>query len=448
MITTRLTEWLRSAVQYIPYWGFWLLLIYMPFHIFLAQSLSLVTGGLEVWKIGKDVVLATLLVFTFCLVMVRYRGSGTLKAFRWFAAAAGAYGLLHLLVWALHTDIHERSALLGIIYNNRLLGFAILGWGAYLITPTKFAFSSVMKIVLGVSTLVVALGLLQYVLPKDILMHFGYSLDRGARPAFFIDDHPDLPRIMSTLREPNALGAYLLLPVAALLVLLANVREKRRQYMLAGIFALHVVAILLTQSRSAWLAFMVVCGLTLYFRYSAIIGQSLRRLWPVVVGVLVVVLVLVWTQRNAAFFQEYIIHSNPNETVQDLDSNDLHLKLVKEGMEGVVAQPFGHGPGTAGLVSIQDPDGGKLTENYYVQIAYEIGWLGLALFIALNIWIYVRLWRRHDALGYVLCATFWGYVLTNMLLHTWSSEAVAVQWWLLAGLAMALPTAARPKPIE
>jgi hypothetical protein len=45
----------------------------------------------------------------------------------------------------------------------------------------------------------------------------------------------------------------------------------------------------------------------------------------------------------------------------------------------------------------------------------------------------------------VLLASFWAYVLTNMLLHSWANEAVAVQWWLLAGMAIAYPVAAQHK---
>lgn len=426
---------MQQRLKSIPYYGFWLLLAYMPFHIFLSQSLSVPTGGLEAWKIGKDVVLALLAVFTICLI-IRYRRA---ERTAWLLlGAAGAYAIFHLIVWAGNSDIYAQSAILGFIYNNRLLEFAIVGYGAALLTPTKFAFSSLLKGVLAISTLVVVLGILQYFLPKDILTHVGYGLERGARPAFFIDDHPDLPRIMSTLREPNALGAFLLVPIAALVALTTYIRDNKRRIIIAVLLVLHGTALFLTQSRSAWLAAIVVVGLTIWWCYGKQLLQLGKRFWPVLAVGVVLVLAVGWSQRNSAFFQEYIVHSNPEETVEDLDSNDLHWKLAKEGLEGAADRPLGHGPGTAGLVSIQNPDGGKLTENYYIQLAYEIGWLGLALFVAINAWLYTRLWRRRDILGIILCAAFWGYVLTNMLLHTWSNETVAAQWWLLAGLALAL----------
>ena len=62
---------MKDLINRIPAYGFWTLLIYMPFHIFLAQWLSTLTGGLEVWKVGKDILLALLVVFTICLVLQR-----------------------------------------------------------------------------------------------------------------------------------------------------------------------------------------------------------------------------------------------------------------------------------------------------------------------------------------------------------------------------------------
>jgi hypothetical protein len=430
---------LSQRLKEVPYWGFWLLLAYMPFHIFLSQYLSTITGGLEAWKIAKDIVTALLALFTICLVWRSGRGS---RLFWWFCVLAAVYLAIHGAVWLAHTDIYQRSAILGVIYNNRLIEFAILGWGAAILTPAKFAFSSFMKGVIGISSVVAILGIAQYFLPSDLLTHFGYSLERGARPAFLIDDRAGFVRIMSTLREPNALGAYLLVPLALIMYKLTETYRMRQRSVLGCLLAVHLVALVLTQSRSAWLAFAVTAGLLLFWRYQRLIWHIARRFWYIWSALVVGIAVGAWAIRDTTFFHQYIVHSNPDETVQDLDSNDLHIQLAKEGLQGAVAEPIGHGPGTAGLVSIQNPDGGQLTENYYIQLAYEIGWLGLACFVAVNVYVYRLLWRRQDGWGYVLCATFWGYVLTNMLLHTWSNEAVALQWWLLAGLALGLPVLA------
>ena len=426
---------MQHILKRIPYYGFFALLIYMPFHIFLSQSLSVTTGGLDAWKIGKDIVLAGLVLFTICLVLQQKQGTRGFNLLLWLA---GVYGLLHIGVWLLNPDIYERSALLGTAYNMRLPGFLLLGYGAVLLNPGKFAFSLLLKIVLGVSTLVAVLGILQYFLPKDLLTHLGYSLERGARAAFFIDDNPTLPRVMSTLREPNALGAYMLVPIAALTALLFYVRSGWRRYVVATALGLHLVVVFLTHSRSAWLATALILCLVLWWQHRSRVHRLLRNYWPILISIVLLMGVALYVGRNTPFMREYVTHSTEEE-VEDLDSNDYHKQYIREGVEGVIDQPLGHGPGTAGVVSIQNPDGGQLTENYYLQLAYEIGIAGLVVFVAINVAVYMHLLRRRDVLGIVLVASFWGYVLTNMLLHTWSNEAVAAQWWLLAGAALVLP---------
>ena len=405
----------------------------MPFHIFLAQSVSLATGGLDLWKIGKDVVLVLAVLFTICLVLMRGKATRT---FTILIGATAAYGLLHLGLWALHPDLYSQSAALGTIYNTRLLLFAILGFGALTLLP-KFAFSSVIKIVLVVSTIVATLGIVQYFLPNDVLTHVGYSIERGVRPAFSIDDNPEFPRIMSTLREPNVLGAYLIVPLTALTVLFFRVKDTGRRFMLSGAFGLHGLALLLTFSRSAWLAAALAVVLALWWQNQEWVARTIKRFWPAMIAAVLLIAATGFLMKDTHLYQQYIVHSNSQETVDDLDSNDYHALLVEQGLHGVADKPLGHGPGTAGIVSIQNPDGGQLTENYYIQIAYEIGIVGAALFIGLNLWMYIRIWRGRTMLAVILCASFWGYVVTNMLLHTWSNEAVAAQWWILAGMALA-----------
>lgn len=410
------------------------LLVYMPFHIFLSQWLSTFTGGLDLWKIGKDIFLIAATLFTICLVLWQRKGN---RVFYGLIIFAFLYGALHLILWFANPGIFKLSAELGIIYNMRLPLCLILGYGTVLLIP-KFAFSSVIKIAIYISTLVAFLGIVQYFLPKDLLTHFGYSVARGARAAFYIDDNSNLPlRIISTLREPNALGAYLILPATALFAFLLEKKDKNLRQVLAGALGIHLLAIVLTQSRSALLGVVLACAQILWWRNKVWLLKQVKRHRITLAGLTILVLISGFSARNTPFFQSYVIHSNKGEQRTDLDSNAYHAQFIREGLKGIYHKPLGHGPGTAGLASIQNPKGGLLTENYYIQIGYELGLLGLALFIGLNVWIYYKLHQRKDTFGRIMCAAFWAYVLTNMLLHTWSNEAVATQFWLLAGLIIA-----------
>ena len=426
---------LARLSERLPLYVALMLMVYMPFHIFLSQWLSVYTGGLEVWKVAKDVLLAVVVLFVICSVWITGRAT---RIFQWLVGLTILYAVFHGVLWAFNTDIYQTSALVGSVYNLRVPAFAILGYGAALLWPVAISGRSIMKIVLIVSAIVAFLGVLQYFLPKDILTHFGYGIDRGVRPAFFIDDKAGFPRIMSTLREPNALGSYLLVPLTLLSVLWFKVKESRQKLVLAGAFGLHALAIFLTFSRSAWIGAVLAVGLGLAWQYKAWVMGIVRRWWPVAAGLLLVFSIVAYVQRDHSFVESYISHTSDDG---DLSSNDYHWLFFKQGVEGIIAQPFGHGPGTAGLASIQNPEGSFLTENYYVQVGYEVGIFGLLIFLAINVLLYKQLWqRRTEIWPTVLLARFWAYVLINMLLHIWSNEAVACQWWILAGLVLGIST--------
>lgn len=420
----------------IPYYGSIALLAYMPFHIFLSQWLSTLTGGLEAWKLSKDCFLAIVTVFAVCLVLWQRRAS---RLFVLLLGLSVLYALFHIALWATHPDIYRDSALLGLIYNNRLCCFLLLGLSTALLWPERLKQVRWLRVVLGLSTLVALLGVVQWFLPTDFLTHFGYSIERGARPAFLIDDQAGYMRIMSTLREPNVLGAYLIVPIAALAALLCRVKDANKRMVLAGMAGLHGLALLMTQSRSAWLGALLAVGLVLWLQHPAKVRVFAKRFGLYAIALLVLSGAGLFAARNTTFVTSYITHANKNEQVADLDSNDYHIEFIKRGLRGIAHNPLGHGPGTAGLASIQNPAGSFLTENYYIQIGYEIGILGLLVFLALHVVVYRRLWRQKTStIGAVLLASFWAYVLTNMLLHTWSNEAVAAQWWLLAGIVLGL----------
>jgi len=174
--------------------------------------------------------------------------------------------------------------------------------------------------------------------------------------------------------------------------------------------------------------------LLVVWQYGRLALLLIRRFWPVAVVVALLSLGGLAYVRNTYAFKSYVTHST-GAPKAELDSNGFHIEFAKRGLNGIADQPFGHGPGTAGLASIQNPDGSFLTENYYIQIGYEVGIPGLLLFIAINVLMYVKLLaKRASPLALTLLCAFWGYFVMNMLFHSWSNEAVAAQWWLLAGL--------------
>ncbi len=422
----------------IPYWAFLALLIYMPFHILISQWFSTATSGLEVWKVWKDALLFFAVIASFLLVYVK---NGFKDKFFWFISGLSVlYVLFHFLIWAINPEIENGPALLATVYNSRLFGYLILGFSAAILFKDKLNTKKVFKIVIAISTVVCLIALLQWYLPKDIMSHFGYSVERGVKPAFFIDDKPDLPRVFSTIRDPNSLGAYLILPITLLSA--AWFRLKSARMLISGLLALHGLVLLLTFSRSAWLGAALSVGTILVWQHRMQVTEFIKKFRLLLLLITCCLLLGIYLARDNYVVQNVVFHAD--EDTQLAGSNERHLNYTLDGIKDVAKEPLGYGPGTAGPVSIQTKKH-VLPENYFVQIAYEVGVIGLALLLAIMYLVIKRLYKRHDFYSQVMIAAFVGITICATLLHTWVNEAVAAQWWLLAGLLMLLPSKKRTK---
>ncbi len=423
------------------FWVALALILYMPLHVFIAQSASLLTGEIGAWKAAKDVFVIVLVPL---LLYVAYRKKLFVKEHKWHFMLGSAYVLLHLLFVVLSRSDDTYSAIVGSVYNTRLLIYLLLG-----LVVGSLASSGEYKKKLLTATVLIAgavalFGVAQYFLPKDMLTHVGYSLERGVKPMFFIDDKPDLPRVMSTLKDPNSLGAYLLLPMVlcALALIKRSYNELLfwrpfRQGTLMALFGVMTLALLLTFSRGALLGAGIA---TIVTTLCIVTGQQvmgfLKKYKYLLVG-FVLLFAFIATQIWQTYtFQNIVFHADQSTVLAD--PNELRVTLTQEAVDEIVEQPLGYGPGTAGLVSINNPKGGQLTENYYLQIALEVGWLGVTLFVVLFLLILSKLGKeaRKSPLVTALFASGLAYAFYALLIHLWSNEAVALQWWLLAGVAL------------
>ena len=421
-----------------------LLIIYMPLHVFIVQSASLLTGGLDAWKAAKDILIVLLVPL---LLVTAYKRNLFKGKYFWLFAVCSAYILIHLLFVLFDSGDDAYSAIVGSVYNSRLLAFLLLG----LVVGSSKLGEKYLKWLLTASVLIasaVALfGVMQYFLPHDILTHVGYALERGVKPMFFIDDKPDLPRVMSTLKDPNSLGAYLILPILLCGYAYAkkSVNEKLfirpfRRGTLFFMSAVMTLALIMTFSRGAFLALVISVVAIL----SIVMGEKLlsfvKKHWLYIIAILILLSSFLYLSRNTYLFQNFVFHADQSTVLED--PNELRISLTKNIVDDIARNPLGHGPGTAGLVSINNPQGGVLTENYYLQIAYEVGWLGLALFLAVLSIIGYQLLNmaRKDSVALILFASLMGYVFYSLLIHLWSNEAIALQWWLLTGAVLGLKT--------
>jgi len=277
---------------------------------------------------------------------------------------------------------------------------------------------------------VAALGILQsVVLPANVLHHFGYDLPgqntAGVPPAYHLVADSMLVRAQATLRGPNPLGTYLILPF--LIWWYAFLTRRRTPWAALGC-VITGVAIVLSQSRAAWLGAALAAGLLALYvmrlsRKELLVGLSLLA---IVGGVGVI------TFSRTELYRQLVLHDVVSDTTAQ-DSNAGHIKGTTEALRSIVRDPLGAGPGSAGPASALD-GGGRIAENYFLQVMQEVGIVGGLLLLAAHLQIGILLWqRRQNSLALILGTAFAGLVLTNFLLHTWADEAVAMTWWTAAG---------------
>lgn len=410
----------------------------MPLHIFLSTWIGTSFGILDFAKVAKDVVLVIGFLMAL-LASVRQSWFRDLLRDRliWLIASY----ILLTLVLALIRPTDQDAEVLGIVYNTRFLVFFVYGWLLTRLFVSKQLVRRATGLVLGVGGLVALFGIAQYMfLPDDALTRIGYSRDNGVLPAFFIDDKPDLERIMSTVRDPNSFGSYIIIIGSFALVAWVRAHSRKvRQYGL-WLLILSALGLILTFSRSAWLGFVLAVVVV------AAIGLNERRAWlrahrGIVFGGIAASVVMLglglFMVRDSYLVQNIVFHADESTVLED--PNEKRARFIKESVDDIAEHPLGTGPGTAGLVSIHnDTQGTVLNENYYLQIAQEVGLLGLALFVAILVAVSRRLYRLagSDQFALGLLASFAGLALTNLLVHIWSNEAVAYTWWGLAGLVI------------
>ncbi|HSE61271.1 MAG TPA: O-antigen ligase family protein [Candidatus Saccharimonadales bacterium] len=414
----------------------------LPFHAFISTWGGTSIGPLLIWKSWKELLLTALVpvVILYCVL----RPDVAKKVWdSWLLRLIAVYVVLHLL-YAWGSQASFAAVIAGLMMNLRFLAMFVVG---YLIATSKhpwvtrlwkWAPPAIFTITIVLSLMAIAQVAF---LPKDFLTHFGYGTST-IMPYTVLDDQPDALRAFATLRGPNPLGAYLLICLAVCAVFIA----KQRRNIFAGIsLGLGAVALVLTSSRSAWLGAGAACAVLVFSLVPvATVLKWVKWWWLPSVVVLVG---FFWAAVTIPALRLAVFHSTIDRTTLTTGSSDKHWTEVTNGLIDVSSSPFGQGVGTAGPASYYNTNNHpKIAENYFIQLAQELGVIGVALFILLNGMVITLLWeRRRDAWAKALLASFVGITVINLFLHGWADDPTAMTWWAIAGLYLSSNVAARKK---
>ena len=432
-----------------------LILVLLPFHALLTVGYAALIGHFDLLRLWKEILLLLLVPVAVWLVAkspdIRRQLTGG-----WLFWAIAAYALLTLLLGAVALvkgQVNSYALVYAWVVNLRFLLMFVVAF--VLAARSDWLRRSWRRWLVWPAAAAIGFGLLQiFVLPPDWLQHLGYG--PATIPAYeTVDQKPDYVRIQSTLRGANPLGAYLVVALTAVIVLLMQPlaqssgkskagkrwqnRYDRRQ--IAGVVLLSAGLLVLvnTYSRSAY-AGMAVAALSAVVL--AVHGRRAKqRLALAVVGLALVATVGLLTLRDNSRFENTFFHTDSSSR-SAVSSNAQRAAYAESALHDVLHEPFGRGPGTAGPASVHNRQPARIAENYYLQIAQETGWLGLGLFLAIIVGVAHRLYaQRNDPLGRTLLASLIGISLVNMVLHAWTDDTLSLLWWGLAGIALALPVA-------
>lgn len=409
-----------------------LILLLMPFHALLTVWGSSIFGHYMAFRLWKEVLLFISIIGAVYLLLFdhKIRTHTLSRRLVWLILAYMGINIVWGLLALNQHDVTAKALGYGLVVNLRFLAFFLVAW-AVTIRTSKLR-RNWQWLVLWPAGGVVIFGLLQvFVLPVDFLRHFGYN-SSTIFPYETINHNIHYIRVASTLRGANPLGAYLLIPISLLSVLLLKPKANWRQaVLLSGCLLL----LFFSFSRSAWIG--AILTLIVVLIHNVHTERARKITLAISAAILLLIGGLALTFRENSRFQNFVFHTQDNSAVKTT-SNSGHTAAVTNGLNDFKHEPLGQGVGAAGPASVYNNKPPKIAENYFIQIAQETGFIGVSLFILINIGVGYLLWlRRADTLAFSLFASLIGLTFINLLSHAWADDTVAYVWWGLAGIAMA-----------
>ncbi len=449
------------------------LIALLPFHAFMVTVKTrwllgpghAPMGEIAIWK---EVVLAVILV----VALIEIASSFQLSSFR---KKIDVIDILigFLLAIGVFVSINNQLSTTSFAYGFRydfipLIAFVILRRVAWSDVFLKRA----MITLVTVGCIVAAYGIISFFLSASFFTWLGYSdlhslyVPGGPVAPYQQIGGTALRRIQSVMSGPNQLGLWLLVPLAAVLAKIPDPSHKIQQKVLdLGMCFLVLAALLLTFSRAAWIGAAVIIGMSMWPMLQSMSRRKVTGLLSSMVCLLVIAVLM---------FPSVFLR---------FASSRGHIENPLRAIHTMIDHPLGLGLGTAGPASNRTSDacvmleagadaswatahsdlcvfvaGAQvqpldrtcncpfLPENWYLQIGVEMGWIGLAMYLALVIVVIQRLWRirypisdiRYQISKTVLVPAFLALSIAAMFLHAWEDSAVAYTVWMLMAVVLGL----------
>ena len=244
-----------------------------------------------------------------------------------------------------------------------------------------------------------------------------------------------IPRASSLVLSDLALGFYTLLAAPLAGALFLHFPRLRNRLVANALLLAIIGTTFLTVTRSAIIALAPSLG-TIFFRAR---GFFLAALVLVELGFAVAPVAY---KLNVTPDVIRLVVSPDEGSIQG------HLRSIQESVQIIKEHPLGRGLGTSGQVAqVTDVQGAITNEDWYLQIATEIGIAPAVVFALIVLGFGVVAFQQYGRVGdpwvRALClgmggATI-GFGLVGISLHVWEAQTISIVFWLFAGIVARAP---------
>jgi hypothetical protein len=431
---------LASLIWWRPFLGIMILVWLAPLHsLMLAGMVSVPAiprAGLEAFKLWR-VALALL------LLMRAWWPTRRWPRVTWLDIAIGLFILVEIVFLFLPPGPGLTVRLFAIQFDSLFFAFYFLG---RFFPYTYRQFRWIVGSLVAIGVLAGLFALIEVTVFRDFLFrlrpyfaYLGSEVTRRLPTQFYsFIGGVAVQRPGSLYLNPIEFSFALLLPLLLVWALgLYNAYRPARRLWLALLVMLGGLAFAL--SRSAFIGLALGLGLVLLARQ-----RMPRWFLALLVVLLLAATVVAGVLRLDRFLLDTINVAEP--------SARGHLSRWQQSLETMQEAPLGLGLGSIGPVARRFVDRDALiNESWYFQIASEMGIPAGLLFALIMLLLIVQsllIWPtmpdrflRATVLGVAGAAT--ALSITALFLHTWSYDAAAIPFWLLAGLVIQLPERVR-----
>jgi hypothetical protein len=289
-----------------------------------------------------------------------------------------------------------------------------------------------------------------YAWPQVYLLRFGYLQRFFTEPGqqihhSYLAHGLNQPRAIGLLHSPNEFGAALAIAIA---LLVAPGLLQLRGWVRAWLLAILATALLISFSRSGWLATLVAVSVVLWLSRAelpslaamraGIRPRTLLRIGTPILATILLTIAVFTTSGAAALVRATASGSDPSA------GNRPHS--VRAGLMVVFEHPLGLGLGTAGPKATRFDEHHErpriLTETWYILYAIQVGLIGVGVLAVTVVTILRRLWRdRLIPISRVAFGLAFGLGVGAVFIPVIEDPTVFTPLWAIAGMALAAAAA-------